>query len=806
MKSFQKIRIALFLIAPSILCISLINKSDAGDPRIDKIMQQVNKFSAQYAQQKVYIHTDKDVYQTGEAMWIKAYLMDATSFQADTVSKEIIVELLDQSQRVACSLILRNKKGVSEGNIFVRDTLIEGNYQLRAYTSWMRNFDRDYFFFKNIKIKNPGYENVVTKSRLKNIIDFNNAVKKKENDYRMTFFPEGGNLVNGLLARVAFKAETALGAPLEIKGMVVDSKGTSVVSFESIHDGMGSFKFLPQPDNKYVAKVTFPNGKTDEYPLPQASPKGIIMSVDPLGKDDIKVVIKPNGLAADNSAPVKILIVAQSRGQINYISKGELKDKSVMSSIARKLLPPGITQITIFDGQGEPVCERLVFNYPEPGKNVSKVDLTTTNKNDSVIYSIKVTPSNGNLLTGNLSLSVAENLSNSGSTGNENILTNLLLTSDIKGRVINPSYYFDNANTNAASHLDLIMLTNGWRRFVWKDLLDGKFPEITYGRVGGISISGDVFGDFVTQPLANNKVILSVINKFDFKFETRTDFKGRFEFPALDYEDTVDIKIEATKTPEGKSGHIALSEMPAPNKGTNPLPVLYSENYDKDKLKENTKRDNIERKKQPKIKKDEEDESQKGFYGSPSCELKIGEDANNYSNVIQYMQGRVPGVEIIGNKIEIRGPKTLMGSTDPLLILDGAQIDLNTLSSLSPLNLEKIDVLKGQETSMFGSRGANGVLVFFSKRGNIVKRSSIELKLTGYHKTREFYTPPYELWTVKPESIGVPKTLFWKPGISLNSKGEAEVRFRKKFSTDKISITLEGLTDSGEIIYRRLQN
>jgi hypothetical protein len=790
MKTFGKIRLLFFLLLPALMSLSLKNKSDGGDPRIDKIVQHVNKFRVQYQQQKVYVHTDKDMYQTGETIWMKTYLLDALSLQADSVSKEIFVELLDQRHKVAASLIIPNEKGFSEGYILLSDTLIEGNYQLRAYTNWMSNFDRDYFFFKTIRIKNPNYDQVITKSRLKIITDFNSEIKRKENDYNVFFFPEGGNLVAGLQSRVAFKAETALGLPLDIKGAVVDDKGTIVVSFESAHDGMGYFNFNPQADVKYKAKVTFAKDKVKEFLLPQASPKGIVMWVDPSGKENVKVLIKPNGVVTNNNASGSVVIVAQSRGQIIYISKGEIKDKPVMSVISKKLLPAGITQITIFDSNGEPVCERLIFINPEPEENISKVDLTSTILNDSIICNIKVTPTNANPLAGNLSLSVVENLSNIGA-GSENILTNLLLTSDIKGRVNNPSYYLDTKNPNAPIHLDLIMMTNGWRRFVWKELLADKFPTTSYSRTGGISICGHVYVENLTNPVANTKVVMEVLKKFNFKLEATTDFNGRFEFPALDFKDTADVKIETVKTSDGKPTYIVLSEPLSPNNGTNPLPLVYSELYNKEQLKENTKKDDIEKKKHPKIKSKQDEEAPVSIYGTPSSVIKIGKDASSYANILQYLQGKLPGFDIKDGMVVARGASTFYNTMEPLLYLNSTPIGTSALSSLSPLDIDRVEVLEGRDASIYGASGANGALFFYSKGGNFKKRSSIELKIVGYQKMREFYIPPYESWTSKPESNGVPKTLYWKPNISLNSQGEAVVRFKKKFSSEKLSITLK---------------
>jgi TonB-dependent SusC/RagA subfamily outer membrane receptor len=800
----KTIRLFLFLL-PLIICVSLVNHSDTDDPRIEKIIRQLNLFNEKCSQQKVYLQTDKNVYMAGETMWIKAYLLDASTMGADTVSKDIYVELLDMNQRPVNNLILRNRQGFSNGDILLKDTLLEGSYQLRAYSNWMRNFNSDYFFFKTITVKNPNYENVITRARLKSIKQFNRILKRKGNDYTVSFFPEGGNLVAGKLSTVAFKAVTALGMPLEVKGTIFDNKGNHVTDFQSIHDGMGTFKLTPNPGTRYIAKVTYQNGKTRKFSLPQALPKGIVMSVDPFRKDEIRVFIESNRSVSENIASNEVIIVGQSRGMIVYISKGEVKEKPVMSVIPKKIFPPGVAQITLFNGRGEPVCERLVFIDPQSETNSDQVSLASTTAGDSIIYHIKLTKPNGHPVQGNLSLSVVENIPNTTDSCSENILTNLLLTSDLRGRINNPLYYFDKTNPDAGKYLDLVMLTNGWRRFVWKELMANQFPLILYPKVGGILISGRITRDFFGIPIPKSKVVLSILKTYNDKFETTTDSKGRFEFPIMEYEDTIGVKIEAFKPSGGKGVQIILGDTLTPNVTTIPYPSYFNVAYDKKKMRKNTHQEIIEKRKGIREKPEDENEPMK-IYDHPSDALNVGEDVNSYSNILQYMQGKIPGVNVMDNRVIIRGVNTILGSTDPLYLLDGVPIDASSVSAINPHDISRIEVLKGPDASIYGSRGANGVIAFYSKRGHFMKRGVIEFDMLGYYKAREFYVPPYDTWAYKPEDYNVPRTVYWKPYVSTNAEGEATIRFKKKFPTGKMNATLEGMTSSGEIIYKKAQN
>jgi len=805
MKTFTKVRSFLIIFLLLIICISLVNYSDRDDPRVIKIVNQFNFFRARYSPQKVYLHTDKATYMAGETMWIKAYLMDAARLLPDTVSKEIYVEFLDINNQPVNNLILKNRQGFSNGSILLKDSLLEGNYQLRAYTNWMRNFDSDYFFSKTITIKNPNYENFITRPKLKELRRFNRILRRKDKENIVTFFPEGGMLVAGLPCNVAFKAETNFGNALNIKGVLVDNKGKQINLFQSVHEGLGNFRFTPQPGMIYHAKVTYENGKTKNYPLPHALPKGIVMSIDPFNENDIKVYVQSNRPISENIASNEVIILGQSRGIITYVSKGEVKDKPVVSVIPKKLFPSGIAQITVFNGRGEPICERLVFIDRQIESNTNQVKLTPNIVGDSVIYNIKLKQSNGFPAKGNFSLTMVESLPNAISQEKENILTNLLLTSDLKGRINNASYYFDKNNPDANKHLDLVMLTHGWRRFVWQEIIANKFPNLKYSKAGGISIVGRITRDLLGIPMRQSKVVLSIQKTYNDKFETITDSKGKFEFPLMEYEDTIEVKIEAFKSGEGRRGQIILGDTLSPNITTTPLPFYYNEQYEKKKLSANSRREEIKRKK--KVVENPGVENLRGrIYSDPSNVLLVGKDASTYSNILEYMKGKIPGVIITGDRVLIRGVNTFLGGTDPLFLLDGVPINPSSVSMLNTADIERIEILKGPEASIYGSNAANGVIAFYSKHGDYIKRGVIEFGMLGYHKAREFYVPPYDSWTYKPSDYHVPKTIFWSPNIVTDMEGEATIRFKKKFAVEKYTTVLEGLTSSGGIICAKTQD
>jgi TonB-dependent SusC/RagA subfamily outer membrane receptor len=268
----------------------------------------------------------------------------------------------------------------------------------------------------------------------------------------------------------------------------------------------------------------------------------------------------------------------------------------------------------------------------------------------------------------------------------------------------------------------------------------------------------------------------------------------------MEYEDTIDVKIEAFKPSGGKGVQIVLGDTLTPDITYKPYPAFLNETYNKRKIKANNRRERMDFKTKLKN-KPEEDNIVGKIHETPNDVMKVGDDVNSYSNILQYMQGKVPGVNIVGNRVIIRGVSTFYGSTDPLFLMDGVPIDASTVPSINPSDINRIEILKGPEASIYGSRGANGVIAFYSKRGQFMKRGVIEFGMLGYHKTREFYVPAYDSWTYKPIDYNVPRTLFWKPMIKTDSTGSATIKFTKKFTTEKFSVGLEGITNSGDLIY-----
>ncbi|NJK87790.1 MAG: TonB-dependent receptor plug domain-containing protein [Bacteroidales bacterium] len=448
-----------------------------------------------------------------------------------------------------------------------------------------------------------------------------------------------------------------------------------------------------------------------------------MMLVENRGTKTIKVKLVTNKQPSDDRFANEVIVIGQTRGIIYYEGIHDLSKGNAEFSIDNSRFPSGIAQITVFSSRAIPLAERLVFIRQNDDM---KISFKSLGKNEDQLnqFEIETTDNSGKSIPANLSFSIVNaekfNISEYKSTISEY----LLLTSDLKGYINNPDFYFEKKDAFTNEALDNLMLTQGWRRFDWNNLVNNQFPELDFNFEKNIEIEGIITRELFDIPLKNCEVTLSVLTEFNDVFRTRSAKDGSFTFDGLVYYDTVDVKIEARK-PSGRKNLVIVIPEPEIEKVTN----FYGEHT----LTTVSKRDQkAYRKKMNELaikqlkeeeKREEERNKLEGIYGAPDNIIRGEDIPDGYSNVLQAIQGRVPGVDVRGNNVIIRGVNSFYGSTDPLFLLDGVPvIDVNAILSIPITDVDRIEILKGPSAAIFGSRGANGVIAVYTKRGEYMKK------------------------------------------------------------------------------------
>jgi hypothetical protein len=773
-------------------------------------MQQIQLFP----QEKLYVHTDKPAYAPGETIWFKVYLTDAVVHYPSEHSRFVYVELISPQKVVVRREKVQIAPDKSCGQIELPATLAGGNYLLRAYSSLLYGLDEDYFFHKSILLRAASSAHSA-------------APGAAEGDYDLAFFPEGGNLLEGVACKVAFKAIKSDGLAEDISGSVRDNEGTVVIpAFRSLHKGMGHFILTPEAGKTYYATVENEGHSVKQFPLPAALNGAYALSAEWDG-DKARISVKRSADAPGGDA---LFLIVHARGIAGYAAAWNPSAPHL--HLKKEDFPSGILQVLLLDKDGRPLSERLLFCLNDDQARLAvKTNREHFKPREHVTIDIKLTDKNSRPLAGNFSVSVTDNARTAIDT-TSNILTYLLLTSDLKGYIENPAFYFEAENPLSASALDNLMLTQGWRRYNIPEVMKGNWEQSRGFIESGQEISGTVKGLFRGRGIANSKVrILSLENRY--ADETTTDEKGNFSFTGLDFPNKTNFIVQAfsSKGSDRVSLHIREDEFPAAAQVVIPAsPVTqpeapetatgtggeYIRGMKVIQLQE------VEIKARPKPKPEEAPDNFYSRMADASFDSKKIEELN--ATCIHELLRRVPGVIIQDDKAIIRGASSIYGKSYAAIAIDGVIVESFAgendydkyadfdLDQIQMMDIERIDVFKTGSSIFWGSRGGNGVISFITKRGNFnpsqVDRTRYNTKRIsplGYTVPDEFYSPKYE--TDAQKSNGIPDertTLFWSPNSYTDEAGSASFGFYTSDHLSGYSVVIQGITPTGEIIHEIL--
>jgi hypothetical protein len=425
-------------------------------------------YNSKYPQEKIHIHFDKDTYLPGETVWMKAYLL--SEGKPSGVSKNLYFDWTDADGR----LLLHSVSPIIEGGagsfFKIPSWVKNGVLHIKVYTEWMLNFDNAYLFNKDIPVLMPADGTVQATDKMQTSINF---------------FPEGGDLVNGVTSILAFEALNQHNKPTTVSGVIKSAKNIVIDSFHTSYNGMGSIRFKPVTGEHYIAYWNDESGELHTTPLPDAKSNGLVLQVDPYNNDQFHFKLEKS---ADASKLFKIIIVGTIDQKVVYRNSLNLVNSIAEANLNTSGFPSGVLQLTAFDADMSPLAERVVFvnNQKAYGKIQMKKETISLNKRARNEISLEIPDS----LATNLSISVTD--AGLGYDSSVNIYSDLLIAGDLKGTIPDAASFLSNP-ANANEHLNLLLLTHGWRRFNWETVVSGNFPELKYPRDAGfLSIKGEV--------------------------------------------------------------------------------------------------------------------------------------------------------------------------------------------------------------------------------------------------------------------------------------------------------------------------
>lgn len=757
-----------------------------------------------YSPEKVYVHHDKPYYAPGQQIWFKSYVVDAASLKPTNKSQVLYVDLVDEENKPVQQLKLSLDNGKANGDIILPDNLNEGVYRIIAYTQYMRNFGENTFFNKELKILGGNLESN------------ENSIAAGEID--LQFFPEGGDLVNGLKSRVAFKAIGSDGKGVSISGGIFDDQGKKITEFKDHHLGMGAFELEPNSGHRYFAKVNFKDGSTIDYPLPQAQERGYILKVQN-NPDQEQVEVTVEGNVAGEEP---LVLTGISRDELKFSQDFILEKGAVYrQKVDKDLFSDGVVRINLAKADGEPLAERLTFIDKDDDLKVSiSTDKKTYRSREQVTLEVEAKDKNGNPVATDFSLAITDEELVVPEQYGQNIKSYLLLSSDLKGYVENPGYYFESNSEERTEALNLLLMTQGWSRFSWTEAVSGQFPEIKYKNEPDLSISGQL----VTQkgkPVKNGEVILYLKDKHDTFIVTETNSDGFFRFEGFHFTDTIDIVVQGTDA-KGRREHLQVKmdvDKYVPEAPDTPVPgaEVLSASTSKDFLVASKRQiasvdaENKELTLGELVLKDVVIEGRAKINAPVALHNRADVVINATQlpvapsgNILESLQGRVAGLQInrAGNN-EFRA--TIRGIGTPLYLLDGVPIHENTLMSISQFDIGRIEILKNLSSAgIYGGRASGGVIALYSKRGGeeLVEVEPgtyiIRHRAGGFTKTREFYSPRYSNEQEGTNEPDLRTTLYWNPSVKTNENGKASVTFFTADRNTTYRAVAEGISADGK--------
>jgi len=745
-----------------------------------------NRFMAyiqKYHQNNVYLQTDKNEYETGETIYYKAYILNNAEKIPEKLVKNLYVELVSPNKHVSMSRLLKIVNGQATGDFPVLDTIYTGMYELRAYTENMKNAGSDYLFSKEIRINHPQkvfYNKEFHKKAKK--------IKKNRPELDLQFFPEGGEMIDKIETIVAFKAIDQNGNSIDVEGEIYSGKKKLISQFKSKHLGMGKFELIPEHNQKYYALVRNHKGKTQRFNLPEVKKEGYSLRIGD-EKDLYSIQIYTNKKFENDPVAKTVYLIVQSGGKIYSAGKHILVNNKISVRIGKKILPSGVTQFTLFDGKGQPYCERLVFTDHQ-----DKLLFQTNMKNkrfkkrSKIEFDIEIKNPDEEKVAASISVSVRQK-QNFGKDA-PTIRTYLLLQSELKGRIENPEYYF-NSDPEVMNNLDLLMLTQGWRKFLWRDILSDSIFKPEFPIETDLRVTGRVTKYLFDISVPDAILTMTMLNKYNDIYKTVSGKKGYFEYTGLEFSDTMDVLIEV-RTQNNKKNVLILVDEPKP---VNSIYYPFSDFY----------LDSLSKRRKPEYKKFEEELPDPNkpedfkIHSNPDQVVKFTDQmTNSGQNVLDILESRVPGLQVDNNQATMRGPSSLFMSNEPLYLLDGVPVDFGTIQTMNPLDVEYVDILKGPSAAIYGIRGSNGVIAVYTKKGFYYKRGEIHFKMLGYHTPKMFYMPKYTTENENNPIADLRKTIFWSPNLKPDEQGNVHVEFYQSDLTGEFEIVIEGMDMKGK--------
>lgn len=863
----------------------------------------INYYATGGVQEKLYLVTDKPFYSAGDTIYFSAFLVNSIYFNRSTDTKFIYVELIDATGNVTHRLRVMGSDGRFHNAIPLSAKTTSGKYTLRAYSKWQTNSDKELLFSRQLEIGNyiddavrtdikyefdgsgkvvasvevtnnmfvPIPDNVVeyslcingrtTRHMTKtdnngffrfsfrpstnmtdciriNISANGRKLDKKvqlpsfEDDFSAKFMPEGGNLIADIEQVIAFKAVGIDGLAVDVQGSILTKSGAKICDISSEHNGMGKFTLNAKVDETYIATLSTKDGVSRSFTLPIAQPSGCVINLQPDKSNRMLL----NVLTSAGYPRHNLVAVVQSRGIVNYV----VEDLSHPLSIPLEKLRSGVAQISIIDKVTHTVvAQRLFFVRGRVANATITSNVKKFAPRELVQLDFAVRNSGGSAIKGDFVVSVTDAELLKENKNSDNIFSYMLLNSDLKGHIENPKYYFEADDAIHNAHLDLVMLTHGWRRYNINSILAGKKPLITQPFEREQSISGSIKS---TIGKTRNTSVMIFRNRKEYLGVHDLNSTNRFFITGVDSPDTTMYILQALNK-NGSSDRVRIKVEPQvyPIAPTIAREVFHKKTFSSltEEYMMRSKQTYFEDGGLPVIDIDAVEivakRSETYDYSSSLNEFNtVSGDMTRFVSIFDALQ-RFRQLEIDGNNVYVRksskerspvqdNTNADTGSEDnnystveidmddrvdlmPAVYINGSQSDMAMIDAYPMTEVISISYLDKFEAMAAGMSSDTGAIVLHVKDINAYQKllinSMTEVLVPGYAAPMEFYAPDYAVKNDKSKKDNR-TTIAWVPLLQSNSLGDASISFWTADRQSDYRVVIEGITSEGELLHNEM--
>ena len=796
-----------------------------------------------YPQEKLHVSTDKDSYIAGDTIWLRAHCADAATHRPVAASRYVYVELRDDRGSLVRRIKLLSRDSVYSGYLPTQSLERFGDYSLTAYTLYMRNPGPEYFFKKPLTIR-PYRESRRTQR---------NTSVRKVSDFDVSFFPEGGYLIDGYDCCVAFKALGDDGGSVEVAGVVKNDRDETVDTLRTLHGGMGCLRFTAHTGERYYAECTMAGGKTERFDLPASRNTACVLKI--LQTEENFTVLPISG----RPLPKGLKLLVHCRGNICYHKPWNYDYASLI--FRRSDLPGGILQILLLDKAGNALSERLVFNR---GEELATTDVQiggTLEQRTKVTLAVTATDPDGGPAAGDFSIAVTDRAAVPAATSGS-IYSTLLLSSELRGTIETPDWYFEGRDAARVAALDALLLTQGWRRYDVPAAVRGEYATPAYPLEVGQEIAGRINkgGLWNRRKKLDRYEMRMIVPRWHYSSQAPIDKEGRFALNGFDFPDsTLYVLRPAAAKGLLPEATVKVARDSFPEVGT--LPRVPAQEQTKPYIAQ--ARHYIEQRGQTdmrnilidtvvvthRIRQEMKSPEQRLASNSWTAE-QIKESG---AGTILECLARMPGIKVSDYSISYRGtgalfvvdgqleePVDMQASGFPLtgMVRSSRNVSRGAASGLGgiarpdglggftqftlaqqvmclsyPLEMvSRIDLIDSHDSALYIPWAKGAVVSITLKKGKewedaVALMPSVDVAIAsplGYQTPAEFYAPAYA--TEKARRSMVPDyrtTLYWNPTVKLDDTGQATVEFYTSDAPADYDITIEGITQTGKIVCRR---